>query len=65
MALFVNRTRGPKWFTREFIAPSTDQEEESLEIWEAFLISRMILTSLTPLKYQFTFLGYQPNLISQ
>lgn len=43
MAAFINRTHAHEWFTKEFVAPSTDQEVESLAIWKTFLTPRLIV----------------------
>lgn len=42
MASFVKRSHGPEWFICEFLALGADQEAESLEIWEAFLIPKLV-----------------------
>lgn len=65
MASFMKRIHGPEWFVYEFPTPNVDQKEESLEIWESFLISKLFSTRLGPSKDNVKILRYQPNLVSQ
>ncbi|XP_058768267.1 uncharacterized protein LOC131641989 [Vicia villosa] len=65
MAPFVRRVVGPKWFTREFPATSSDHQTESLAIWEAFLTPRLFYHRLRPSKGQCILVYYQPNLVSR
>lgn len=62
MARFVNRTHGPKWFTRKFPATG-EQEAELKKVWEDFLTPKLLSTRLGTSKENVKILCYQPNLV--
>ena len=65
MAPFAARSHGPEWFTRPLLNLSTKQQVESLQIWEAFLTPRLLLTRIMPKKTQNILLTYQPNFVAR
>lgn len=64
-APFVTRSHKPEWFTREFPATSFEHENESREIWEAFLIPKFLSTRLGTSKSSVRLFLYQPNLVAR
>jgi hypothetical protein len=64
MAPFTIRTRGPAWFTKEFLATSIEDEAETNAIGEAYLTPTFLSSKITA-GSPYGVYGYQPNHVAR
>ena len=65
MAPFAKRTHGPSWFTASIEEAIKDANTEVEDVWRAFLLPRLLISRIFPVKNYVCMLAYQPNFVSR
>jgi len=65
MSPFVSQSYGLKWFQGEFPATNPKYQEETGEIWKAYLTPTLLSTGLATGKGNLGLIGYQPHLVTR
>ena len=65
MAPFASRTHGPSWFTASLEDAVKNANTEIEDIWRAFLLPRLLVSRILPVKSHVCLLAYQPNFVSR
>ncbi|XP_050876858.1 uncharacterized protein LOC127080587 [Lathyrus oleraceus] len=65
MAPFASRTHGPSWFTASLKDAMKNANTEIEDIWRAFLLPRLLVSRILPVKSHVCLLAYQPNFVSR